>query len=191
MKSPENRPMKTDFKRLQFLTDFMNSAGINCVDVANIICGSVPAVRHWFKEGVDDTKLSYVYRIAEYTGYKFDLLLTRSGKEGSGSIPIDVDDFIHLPGEIYKPKIMSFLTLALRRYGLSKRDVATATGLAYSTIVYFFHTDDISISRIFDIANCMDFCLRFSFSKIEEPEKDPDKRHTYTVSIIKKSVVQF
>lgn len=191
MKSSENRPVKPGFRRMQFLLDFMNAAGINCVDVAKIIGGSVPGVRHWFREDVDDTKLSNVYRIAEFTGYKFDLLLTRSGKEAAGIIPVDVDDFIRLPNDNYRPKVMSFLTLALRRYGLTKKDLAAATGLAYSTFTYFYSTDDISISRIFDIANSLDFCVRFSFTKIEEPVMDPDKRHTCSVMILKKSMVQF
>ena len=169
----------------------MNVAGINCVDVAKIIGGTVPAVRHWFKENVDDTKLSYVYRVAEYTGYKFDLLLTRSGKEAAGTIPVDVDDFIRLPSENYRPKVMSFLTLALRRYGLTKKNLATATGLSYSTITYFYSIDDITISRIFHIAQCMDFSVRFAFTKVEEPVVDPDKRHTCSVLVMKKSMGQF
>jgi hypothetical protein len=191
MKTAENRPVKVEFRRLQFLLDFMNVAGLNPVDVARILKTSVPTVRHWLKENVDDTKLSYVYRIAAYTGFKFDLLLTRSGKEGTGAIPVNIDDYIQLPGEQYRPKTMSFLTLALRRYGLTKKDVAEATGLSYSSIAYFFSSDDISISRILDIANSMDFCIRYSFTRIDEPIPDPDLKHNCTVSIVKKSVVYF
>jgi len=191
MKTSENRPAKVEFRRLQFLLDFMNVAGLNAVDVSKILNTSVPTVRHWFKEDVDDTRLSYVYRIAEHTGFKFDLLLTRSGKEGTGDIPVDINDFIRLPGEQYRPKTMSFLTLALRRYGLTNKDVAEAVGLSYSSIAYFFAKDDISISRILDIANSMDFCIRYSFKKIEEPVPDPDKKHNCTVSIEKKTVVYF
>lgn len=191
MKTPQNRPAKMGFKRMQFLLDFMNTAGLNPVDVAKILGTSVPAVRHWFKEDVDDTKLSYVYRIAEHEGYKFDLLLTRSGKESTGAIAVDVDDFIRLPGEQYRPKVMSFLTVALRRYGITKKELAETTGLSYSTISYFYSIDDISVSRVLDIANSMDFSVKYSFTKIDEPMPDPDKRHTCTVSIIKKSIVQF
>lgn len=191
MKTSSNRPVKFDFKRLQFLLDFMNAAGLNPVDVANIIGTTVPAVRHWFKDDVDDTKLSYVYQIAEHEGYKFDLLLTRSSKEGTGVISVDVDDFIRLPGDNYRPKTMSFLTVALKRYGITKKELAKATGLSYSTITYFYSVDDITISRILDIANSLDFCVKYTFTKIEEPVPDPDKRHSCTVSIVKKSVVHF
>lgn len=169
----------------------MKVAGINTNEAARILGITGPTVRHWFLENVDDTKLSYVYRIAEHTGYKFDLLLTRSGSEGTGAIAVDIDDFIHLPGDNYKPKVMSFLTIAMRRYGINKRQLAQATGLSVSSITYFYSTDDISISRIIDIANRLDFCVKYSFTKIEEPELDPDKRHSCTCSIIKKSVIRF
>ena len=191
MNTSKNRPAKVGFRRIQFLEDFVNTAGINLVDVASILGLSVPAVRHWFKEDVDDTRLSYVYRIAEHTGYKFDLLLTRSGKEATGVIPVDVDDFIRLPGENYRPKTMSFLTVALRRYGITKKQVAEATGLSHSTIAYFYSIDDISIGRVFDIAYCLNFSIKFTFTKIDEPNPDPDKRHSCTVSIVKKHVEYF
>ncbi len=47
---------------------------------------------------------------------------------------------------------LAFLRIALKKYGISRKDLAEKLGLNYTGVNRWFHVDDIAISYIFDIA---------------------------------------
>ena len=50
--------------------------------------------------------------------------------------------------------------IALKKYGISRKDLAEKLGLNYTGVNRWFHVDDIAISYIFDIAEIYDLKVK-------------------------------
>lgn len=167
------KPGEQAFRRLQFFEEFMSLANVTMEDAAGALGLTRPSIHHWLQQ--DDARLNYLQKIIESFGYEFNIWLSREEEEISGKVPVRVEDFVRLPGEIYKPDSTAFLTVALQRYGISKLELSERLGLQYSTVRYWF-SKDIMMSRIFQIAEACDFSVSISIRKKIKPEAKPKGR---------------
>lgn len=190
--------------KLQFFDDFLSLEGLTHDNVATMLSITRPTVSHWFK--TDDTKLSFVQGIVESLGYSFSISLE---KDTDSRDRVDVIDL--LPDGI-TPKRLSFLAFALKRYGIGKYDLAEKLNVNYTTIRYWFSTDDISFSWLHRIAEVLDLSIRITITKDitrmkEEPRiaalpvvpsgkkkaapaAGPKPRRFYSVSISRETTVE-
>ena len=174
--------------RLKFFTDFLAMEDLTLDEVANIIGMTRPAISHWLSS--DDARLDQIQQVVEARGYELEIFLTRDGAEADGRKRISIDDFITLDKAAYRPKRLSFLTLALKRYNLTKTELAESCGLTYSSARHWFMSDTITMSRLFQICEVANFSIRISITKKTLPEdaNDIDGRRKCTILISKETV---
>lgn len=176
------------FRKLKFFEDFLALNGISYEEAAARISISRPTLSHWF--AVDDTRLSLVQDVVKSAGYDFKIYMTK--EEGRQDVPekVDIEDIISLPSENVIPKRLSFLSFALKRYGIPKVELAERLGINYTTVRYWFQTDDITFGRLFDCAKVCGLSIRFEITKqIEQKKKGAGL--TFTTLIQKETEEEF
>lgn len=191
-KVSEIRDDQQPFRRLKFFTDFLSTENLTLEDAANIIGMTRPSISHWIN--VDDARLDLIQEIIEARGYEFEIFLSREGEEVDGSKRISIDDFITLDKNEYRPKRLSFLTLALRRYDIGKAELARSLGLGYTAIRYWFSSDSILMSNLFSICEAWNLSIRISMRKKtvqENPVSADRQKRLYSVLIQKETVMNF
>lgn len=81
---------------------------------------------------------------------------------------IDVSDHVSIDGNTLRLPPLYYLELAMKRYNFGRRDIAEKLGLEVSSVRYWMVTSkDVSIARLFQIAQAFDLNLRFKI----EPDK--------------------
>lgn len=163
----EQKPGNDSIRKLQFFDDFLSLEGLTHDNVASMLSVTRPTVSHWFL--VDDTRLSIVQGVIESLGYTFSLSLE---KDTDSRDRVDVIDL--LPEGI-TPKRLSFLAFALKRYGIGKYELAEKLNVNYTTIRYWFSTDDISFSWLHRVAEVLDLSIRITITKNLVMLKDSQK----------------
>lgn len=177
-------------KRLKFFTDFLSAENLSLEDAATIIGMTRPSVSHWIS--VDDARLDLIQDIIEACDYEFEIFLSRDEKEVDGSKRISIDDFVTLDKKEYRPKRLSFLTLALLRYDIGKTELARSLGLGYTSVRYWFSSDTILLSNLFAICEAWNLSIRISMRKKsvqENPAPTGKQKRLYTVQIQKETVM--
>lgn len=189
-KPTNSRNEQPGVKRLKFFTDFLATENMTYEDAATIVGMTRPSIAHWIN--IDDARLDLVQDIIEARGYEFEIFLSRDEKETDGSKRISIDDFITLDKNEYRPKRLSFLTLALRRYDIGKTELARSLGLGYTSIRYWFASDTILLSNLFAVCEEWNFSIRISMRKKtvqETPAYAGMEKRLYTVQISKETVM--
>lgn len=83
---------------------------------------------------------------------------------------IDVSDLVSIDGNTLRLPPLYYLELAMKRNNFGRRDIAEKLGLEVSSVRYWMVTSkDVSIARLFQVAQAFDLNLRF---KVE-----PDKKN--------------
>lgn len=166
-----SRPEDNASDRLAFLEDFMRFHNIDTAEMAEILEITRPACYHILQKA-KDTTLSYIEKILAARGFVMDLFLTREIEEvtQSSKIPIDVSNYVTLPGEFYKPNRLAFLEIALKRYGIKHIELAEMMNMNISSITKTFQRDDLTMSRLHQFCDAANMTL---FIKIR-PEKEGD-----------------
>lgn len=179
-------------KKMQFFNDFLALSGVTLEEAANMVSLTRSSIYHWMSS--DNAKLSLVQDCMDGFGYKLEVFLTREDDEARGKVPVSIEDFIVIPGSVFKPKRLSFLTLALKRYDIGKTELAQKLGSNYTTIRYYFQTDDICIDKLFEIAEACGFSILFSIKKktvVDKEEPTGKNRRYVTCRIEQETVTEF
>lgn len=177
-------------RKMKFFTDFLSADNLSLEEAANIIGMTRPSISHWIS--VDDARLDLVQDIIEARGYEFEIFLSREDEEVDGSKRISIDDFITLNKDEYRPKRLSFLTLALKRYDIGKTELAKSLGIGYTCVRYWFSSDTILLSNLFAVCEAWNLSIRISLRKksVQENPASADKqKRMYTVQIQKETVI--
>lgn len=147
--------MEETQKNLQFFVDFIASQGLTKKEAARLM-GVTPQNLHSSLKK-DTMKLSKVQDFIESRGYVMNLSLDR-GLERRGSAWVEIQGLIKSnPDMPIKLRRLSFLDVALKRYGIEKKDLARRLDMSYNGVLRWGVCDDISIEYIFRIAELYGF----------------------------------
>ena len=147
-------------KRLDFLTEFMTLRHIDTTDIAEKLNITRTSVYCWFRDSTDDVRLSYAARIIEDEGFNLQIQLFRNEEDLKEPFYAKASDFLTDNGDIRLSRL-SFLSLTLRRYGLTIKDVTSRMGVNISNWRYWLKNDDIYLSRIYQLADVCGLNIRF------------------------------
>lgn len=147
-------------KRLDFLTEFMTLRHIDTTDIAEKLNITRTSVYCWFRDSTDDVRLSYATRIIEDEGFNLQIQLFRNEEDLKEPFYAKVSDFLTDDGDIRLSRL-SFLSLTLRRYGFTIKDVTSRMGVNISNWRYWLKNDDIYLSRIYQLADVCGLNIRF------------------------------
>lgn len=147
-------------KRLDFLTEFMTLRHIDTTDIAEKLNITRTSVYCWFRDSTDDVRLSYAARIIEDEGFTLQIQLFRNEEDLKEPFYAKASDFLTDDGSIRLSRL-SFLSLTLRRYGFTIKDVTSKMGVNISNWRYWLKNDDIYLSRIYQIADVCGLNIRF------------------------------
>lgn len=181
-------PLEKQKRPLSYFEPFMNACGKSYPDVAETIGLTRQGTLYWRK--TNDIRLSNMTTFAEKMGYKLIINL----------IPTDKD---YGDPAIYKQAIYSdatedlndsmefsrlwFLRAAMRRDGITIKELAKAEGLTYQAICAMFDTDDIMFSRIILYADTFHWNIHCRYIQMTDKEQIhvPRKRGVCTVEVFR------
>lgn len=164
------KPKKEDipYKRIEFLKQFINAHHITNANIANMLGVTSPCVSKWF--AVDDVNFASAKTIIESAGYRLEVLITREEEEiANRMLRPKVPDTIFVGQN--QVTNLNFLQYAIKRYGYSATSLSKASGIAQASIYYYFTCDDITFSRIYQLAQAMDCSVVISIQQIPDKEK--------------------
>ena len=156
-----------DARRMKFLSDFMSALDITVVDMAKKMKVSTVSVFHWFNENCDDIRLSQAMDAIEMYGYVLNISLTRPG-DCVGPVMTDYQNLVENIDGTIRLKRMGFIFVALDRYDINIMDLVHRMGVQYSTWRYWCSTDNLMISRVFQIADALGLSVRFDIKKRQD-----------------------
>lgn len=162
-------------KRLDFLTEFMTLRHIDTTDIAEKLNITRTSVYCWFRDSTDDVRLSYATRIIEDEGFNLQIQLFRDEKDLNEPFYAKVNDLVTDGGDIRLSRL-SFLSLTLRRYGITIKDATSRMGVNTSNWRYWLKNDDIYLSRIYQLADVCGLNIRFLITQKPSADGSASKR---------------
>lgn len=138
---------------LTFLSAFLHRHSITQSDAAERLGLSRQALVHWFT--VDDTKLSNACALVEAYGCR----LLVSYEVTLPGLDYRDESTPNYPAE-YDTQRLGFLRKALDDADLSVQDLAELLGIGRTTLFDTLRSDDIMVSRLFEIARLAGWTLR-------------------------------
>ncbi|MGM9790952.1 MAG: helix-turn-helix domain-containing protein [Candidatus Cryptobacteroides sp.] len=138
---------------LTFLSAFLRRHSITQSDAAERLGLSRQALVHWFT--VDDTKLSNACALVEAYGCRLEL----SYEVTLPGLDYRDESTPNYPPE-YDTQRLGFLRKALDDADFSVQDLAGLLGIGKTTLFDALRSDDIMVSRLFDIARLTGWTLR-------------------------------
>ena len=161
---------KTQFMKMKFLKNFINAMNMSYDDCSELLGVTRANISYLLNSG-DDMRLSDIRKIIESKGYRLQILMTTKEDEMDVNV-MDEDDFILTDDLKLKPKPLSFLTIAMRRYGITREELASRLGLASTSISYWLNqTQDMWLSRILQCAQVMNLNVKFTVVQAAEPPR--------------------
>ena len=146
-------------RKLQFILSLMDMNGITKVELARRLGFTPQNVFTYFQR--DDMKLSLAQKIVNLIGYDMQIDLV---KERPGNVVVDIENPVGKEGV----QRLSFLTLAMSRYWIGRKELAEALGLNYTAVNRWFHVDDIAVSYIYKIADLYGLTVNIKAKAREE-----------------------
>lgn len=151
-----------DLKYMKFVDAFIKQIGLSEKDAAEKAGIVRQTIYHWF--GKDDAMLSSIEDFIKGCGYKLTLSLTKMSNDiGNATLTINQKE---QPAED-NGKRLGFLSNAIDRYGLIRKDIAAMLGLGYTSVYYWFKNDDTYVSYIFKIAEAYGFKVNIKIDPID------------------------
>lgn len=130
---------------ISFLEDYINLKKINRSILAEKL-GYTTAGFNALFNNCDNIKVSVLYRIFDIMGAKFSIDIRR---------PEDPPT-VHLQGYFSdEERPLAALLIAMKKYNVSKSDLATKLGVTYRLIIYMFTKNDINFYRLLECASLM------------------------------------
>ncbi len=160
------------YPRLVFLKAFIGSMGLNTKSLAPIIGKTGAAIGSWFLK--DDVSLTNILNIFEklplapgHERHKYRFTVNFRLKEDKSLV-----DYSEYVGQDGKPSPLMFLWGAIRRSGLTKKEVADRMGVPYSKLRWWKESEDVNISELYALAAALNASLLFVIEPVEEPNTD-------------------
>ncbi len=123
----------------------MAAIGVSKPELAHLMCMTPQNIFAYFKR--DDMRLSCAMQIVDRLGYELSFSLDRENP----SSPLCVVE-IELSQDQDNVGRLAFLRVAMKKYGITRKDLADRLGLNYAGVNRWFFIDDMAISYIFKIA---------------------------------------
>lgn len=156
-------------KNLLFLLEFMKKMDLSVADISSMVKLTYSAVVRWFL--VDDTNLSKVITIAEKVGCDFQISYIVP------DVPIEKTRLVidkalwKLGAQHIVDHRLSFLQLAMHQAGITNQQLAQKLNISRNSFQRWISMDDISFSRIYQIADVMGWTVNIEFrAKTEDVE---------------------
>jgi len=154
--------MAVQCKNLAFFVDFINARGYKYSEVAERMNCTVQNLYQHLK--ADTMKLSVIEKFIESEGYSIKVNLEKApGMRGRAWVDIETA----VP-TAESTKRLSFLESTLKRYGISKKDLAEKLEYSYTGVLRIFNVDDISFDTLFKIAESYDLEPTIKIRPIEK-----------------------
>ncbi len=150
--------MAEDVKRLGFLMELIESEKISRPELCRRLGITRQNLYAFFRR--DDMKLSCLEEILAAMGYEVKVTL-RQRKAHASALIKAMEELIGPE----KLKRLSFLEIAMKLYGISKKDLSEKLEITTVGINRWFVADDIAISYLYDIAGLYDLELNFKTKK--------------------------
>lgn len=179
-------PKDVGYSRLGFFLTFLKSQGLVYEDVAKLVDMTRIAVSHWFI--ADDMNLAMMKRIIDKLGYRIEISLYRENVDTGQTVMVDTSRLYKRTGGEVTMTNLSFLTMALLRYGISKEEMAKSIGLGYTAVRFWFQRDDVSMSRLFQVCEGLGFSMDIRITPKDRPVQEGG-RHLRTEIILSDDVV--
>lgn len=178
-------PREVGYERLGFFSTFLKSQGLVYEDVAKLVGFTRIAVGHWFI--IDDMSLKMMSNIIDMLGYSLDIRLYREGVEIEGP-RIDETKLLRMKEDGLKMTRLSFLSVALMRYGITKEEMAKSIGLGYTAVRFWFQKDDVSMSRLFQVCEGLGFSIDIRITP-KDCGTSGEGRHLRTEIVLRENTV--
>lgn len=143
--------MEEKVLRLQFLQDILDAQDVSKRDLAALMGVTPQNIFTYFKR--DDMRLSVAMEIAEKLGYDLAFSLNKPGRVSASKAALQIESLLGNAVGATKVNRLAFLSIAMKLYGIERKDLAEKLDLAYNGINRWFKVDDISISYLYQIAD--------------------------------------
>lgn len=146
--------LNTNSCRLAFLKIFMAEHGITQKEVSTMLNKSKCAVSHMISVS-DDVRLSEIEQILASRKCSIKLSITKDPSEDIDKYELPLTDYMSLNDELIKPRL-SFILVAMKRYGVNREELARRIGYKSSTVRYWLYgANDTYISNIIKVAKAL------------------------------------
>lgn len=154
--------------RLKFLTEFMRQTCNTTSSIAKKVGVGRQAIYNYLLR--DDMSLKMVHQIMDSCGCKIMFSLEKPEEE-NGNLVIRLNNYFmrNLPEGIRIGRL-SFLSIAMQRYGITGKDLSEKLHIARSTISTWFVTDNVMISHIYNICEAYGMELKVTITDKDESD---------------------
>lgn len=168
-------------RRLAFFNDLLAATHTTQVQVAEMRGITKMTVYKWFV--TDDCNLKTVASVINELGYRFEICMTRLASAAARDVEVSDKDVSLIGGRLVTKRLF-FLSTALREAGVGKKELATMMGLYESTVHQWFKNDDITFSRIYQIAEALDMDIYFNMEP-KTVNKTEGRKVSYKIKLYK------
>lgn len=145
-------------ERLKFLTEFMRQTCNTTSSIAKKVGIGRQAIYNYLIR--DNMSLKMVHQIMDACNCKIVFSMQKPEEENRNIVIKLNDEFCRYWPEKMRLSKMSFLTIAMSRYGISAKEISEKLHIARSTISTWFVTDNVMISHIYDICEAFGLELK-------------------------------
>ena len=168
-------------RRLAFFNDFLAATHTTQVQVAEMRGITKMTVYKWFV--TDDCNLKTVAAVISGLGFRFEIRMTRTGRPAVGEVVLSDGDVSLIGGRLVTKRLF-FLSTALKEAGVGKKELAEMMGIYESTVHQWFKNDDITFSRLYQVAETLGMSVYFNMEP-KEPESVEGRKVAYDIRLHK------
>ena len=168
-------------RRLAFFNDFLGATHTTQVQVAELRGITKMTVYKWFV--TDDCNLKTVAAIISELGYRFEIRLTRMESPALKEVELSDKDVSLIGGRLVTKRLF-FLSMALKEAGIGKKELAAMMGIYESTVHQWFKNDDITFSRLYQVAEVLGMNVYYNIEP-KDPESVDGRKVAYDIRLHK------
>lgn len=172
-------PKKKESYRLQFLRELIRISGRTYKEIADMSDGRVTQIPYYLNQ--DSCKLSQALNICEALGYEMTMeLVDEKGLYRAND-----------KARQREGRRLDFMRNALARIGVTQKDLSEKMGLHPNTLIYNFQTDDMPVTRVYEIADTLGLGLRIDIRQVpSSAEEDGGGSGCHVVTTVTKTLEQ-
>ena len=172
-------PIKKENNRLHFLRETIRISGRTYEEINEMSGGRITQIPYYLKE--DSCKLSQALEICSVLGYEVTMTLVDEHERYRAKKNVKMRTGHRL----------DFLRNAMKIYGIAQKDIAQTMNLHANTLIYNFHVDDMSIARIYEIADAMGLSLTIDINPSPAPHSAEPTGGLHVTTTILKAMEQY
>ncbi len=147
-------------KRLWFLDQLIYSQGLTKRQVALLLNRSPQSITYIFNE--DNCKLSFIENLCRILGFVTTIQIVERGKSQPKPVILDYDD--------PKRSRLSFLNDAIKASKMPLKEILRKSHISKTSFEHFYETGDISIDKIYRIADAMGGMVCITIQRTDHPK---------------------